>query len=45
MAEGLAYQATAAMMMQPLEAVGEADALDATKEIANIIASTIKSSF
>ncbi len=44
MAEGLAYQATAAMMMQPLETVAEADALDATKEIANMIAGTIKSS-
>jgi CheY-specific phosphatase CheX len=44
MAEGLAYQATAAMMMQSLETVGEADALDATKEIANMIAGTIKSS-
>lgn len=44
MAEGLAYQATAAMMMQPVESVAEADALDATKEIANMIAGTIKSS-
>jgi CheY-specific phosphatase CheX len=44
MAEGLAYQATAAMMMQPLDTVVEADALDATKEIANMIAGTIKSS-
>jgi CheY-specific phosphatase CheX len=44
MAEGLAFQATAAMMMQPLETVGQADALDATKEIANMIAGTIKSS-
>ncbi len=44
MNEGLAYQATAAMMMQPLETVAEADALDATKEIANMIAGTIKSS-
>ncbi|MGA2350709.1 MAG: chemotaxis protein CheX [Terracidiphilus sp.] len=44
MAEGLAYQATAAMMMQPLDTVLEADALDATKEIANMIAGTIKSS-
>lgn len=44
MAEGLAYHATAAMMMQPLETVVEADALDATKEIANMIAGTIKSS-
>ena len=41
---GLAYQATAAMMMQPLETVAEADALDATKEIANMIAGVIKSS-
>jgi CheY-specific phosphatase CheX len=44
MAEGLAYQATAAMMMQAVETVGEADTLDATKEIANMIAGTIKSS-
>ena len=44
MGEGLAYQATAAMMMQPVESVLEADALDATKEIANMIAGTIKSS-
>lgn len=44
MAEGLAYQATAAMMMQPVETVGEADTLDAAKEIANMIAGTIKSS-
>jgi CheY-specific phosphatase CheX len=44
MAEGLAYAATAAMMMQPVESVVEADALDATKEIANMIAGTIKSS-
>jgi CheY-specific phosphatase CheX len=42
--EGLAYQATAAMMMQPLETVAETDALDATKEIANMIAGVIKSS-
>jgi CheY-specific phosphatase CheX len=41
---GLAYEATAAMMMQPLETVAEADALDATKEITNMIAGTIKSS-
>jgi CheY-specific phosphatase CheX len=44
MTEALAYQATAAMMMQSLETVAEADALDATKEIANMIAGTIKSS-
>jgi CheY-specific phosphatase CheX len=40
----LAYAATAAMMMQGLDTVGEGDALDATKEIANMIAGTIKSS-
>ena len=44
MAGTLAYEATAAMMMQPLDTVAEADALDATKEIANMIAGTIKSS-
>ncbi len=44
LAESLAYHATAAMMMQPLDTVAEADALDATKEIANMIAGTIKSS-
>ena len=44
MASGLAYQATAAMMMQPIDTVGEADALDAAREIANMIAGTIKSS-
>src|ERR1035438_4814765 len=40
----LAYQATAAMMMQPLDTVTQADALDAAKEIANMIAGTLKSS-
>jgi CheY-specific phosphatase CheX len=44
MAGRLAYEATAAMMMQVLDTVSEADALDATKEIANMIAGTIKSS-
>jgi CheY-specific phosphatase CheX len=44
MANGLAYEATAAMMMQPVDTVAEADALDAAKEIANMIAGTIKSS-
>jgi CheY-specific phosphatase CheX len=44
MASRLAYQATAAMMMQPIDTVGEADALDAAREIANMIAGTIKSS-
>ena len=42
--EGLAYRATAAMLMLPLETVAEADTLDATKEIANMIAGAIKSS-
>jgi CheY-specific phosphatase CheX len=44
MDEGLTNQATAAMLMQPLAEVAEADALDATKEIANMIAGVIKSS-
>jgi CheY-specific phosphatase CheX len=44
LASGLAYEATAAMMMQPVDTVAEADALDAAKEIANMIAGTIKSS-
>jgi CheY-specific phosphatase CheX len=44
LAGGLAYTATAAMLMQPVETVGEADALDAAKEIANMIAGVIKSS-
>jgi CheY-specific phosphatase CheX len=44
MANGLAYEATAAMMMQAVDTVGETDVLDATKEIANMLAGTIKSS-
>ena len=44
MDEGLTHQATAAMLMQPLAEVIDADALDATKEIANMIAGVIKSS-
>jgi CheY-specific phosphatase CheX len=44
MANGLAYTATAAMMMQAIHTVGESDVLDATKEIANMLAGTIKSS-
>jgi len=44
MAGRLAYEATAAMMMQAIDTVNQADALDATKEIANMIAGTIKSS-
>lgn len=39
----LAREATAAMLMQPAEEVGEADTVDATKEIANMIAGVIKS--
>ena len=39
----LAREATAAMMMQPPDTVAEADTVDATKEIANIIAGVIKS--
>jgi CheY-specific phosphatase CheX len=41
---GLAQQAAAAMLMQPLSTVVEADTLDASKEIANMIAGVIKSS-
>ncbi len=44
MDEGLARRATAAMLMQPVETVQEADALDAAGEIANMIAGGIKSS-
>jgi CheY-specific phosphatase CheX len=40
---GLARQATSAMLMQPLESVETADTIDATKEIANMIAGTLKS--
>jgi CheY-specific phosphatase CheX len=42
--EGLAHHATSAMLMVPLESIAEADTLDATKEIANMIAGAIKSS-
>jgi CheY-specific phosphatase CheX len=44
MAGGLAYHAAAAMMMQDEDTLVEADVLDATKEIANMLAGTIKSS-
>jgi CheY-specific phosphatase CheX len=40
----LAYLATSAMMMQPIETVAEVDALDAVREIVNMIAGSIKSS-
>lgn len=43
MSGGLAVTATAAMLMQPADAVTQADSLDAAKEIANMIAGTIKS--
>lgn len=43
MAETLAMMATSVMLMQPLETVAEADTLDATREIANMIAGNIKS--
>ncbi len=40
----LAREATAAMLMQPIEDVSDGDMLDATKEIANMIAGVVKSS-
>lgn len=43
LSRGLALHATAAMLMQPMEEVRANDTLDATKEIANMIAGTIKS--
>lgn len=42
--EKLALSATAAMLMQPVETVGQADTLDAIQEIANMTAGVIKSS-
>jgi CheY-specific phosphatase CheX len=42
--EKLAYIATAAMLMQPVDTVSENDTLDATREIANMIAGVLKSS-
>ena len=44
LAEGLAQTATAAMLMQSVETITEADALDATREIANMLGGAIKSS-
>ena len=44
LAEGLAQAATAAMMMQPLEAVSAADVLDAIREVANMMGGVLKSS-
>ena len=43
LSRGLALAATSAMLMQPIEEVQDADTLDATKEIANMIAGTLKS--
>lgn len=43
LAGGLAREATAAMLMMPIETVGEEETIDAAKEIANIIAGVIKS--
>lgn len=43
LSRGLAIEATAAMLMQPVEQVQPGDMLDATKEIANMIAGTLKS--
>jgi CheY-specific phosphatase CheX len=43
LASGLATEATAAMLMQPTVAVQPEDILDATREIANMIAGTLKS--
>lgn len=40
---GLALAATSAMLMQPADAVQTSDTLDAAKEIANMIAGTLKS--
>jgi len=44
LARDLANAAAAAMLMQPVEAVVEADTLDATREIVNMIAGLLKSS-
>jgi CheY-specific phosphatase CheX len=43
LSRGLALKATSAMLMQPLDQVQPDDTLDATREIANMIAGTIKS--
>lgn len=42
--EKLAYSATAAMLMQPVETVSQSDMLDAIGEIVNMVAGAIKSS-
>jgi Chemotaxis phosphatase CheX len=43
LSRGLVFAATAAMLMQPIDIVQTCDTLDATKEIANMIAGTLKS--
>jgi CheY-specific phosphatase CheX len=43
LSRGLAFTATAAMLMQPVDQVEDGDTLDAAKEIANMIAGTMKS--
>jgi CheY-specific phosphatase CheX len=43
LSQGLAMRATAAMLMQSVDAVQAGDILDATKEIANMIAGIFKS--
>jgi CheY-specific phosphatase CheX len=43
LSHGLAHEATAAMLMQPADQVQASDVLDAAKEIANMIAGTLKS--
>jgi len=43
MEKDFANAATAAMLMLPVDAIGEADTLDATREIANMIAGILKS--
>jgi CheY-specific phosphatase CheX len=43
LSRGLALEATSAMLMQPVDSVRPDDTLDATKEIANMIAGTLKS--
>jgi len=43
LSRGLALSATSAMLMQPEDCVVDADTLDAAKEIANMIAGTLKS--
>jgi CheY-specific phosphatase CheX len=44
MAKELAQATTAAMLMQPVETVVEADTLDATREVVNMIAGILKTS-